>query len=57
MEKAYLKSLMIIKELNIKTEEEYREAIHNYLILSVQSLRLMAGKKKFKDIVKIAKEV
>lgn len=57
MEKAYLKSLMIIKELNIKTEEEYREAVHNYLILSVQSLRLMTGKKKFKDIVKIAKEV
>lgn len=56
MEKAYLKFLMIIKELKIKTEE-YTEALHNYLILSVQSLRLMAGKKNFKDIVKIVKEV
>lgn len=57
MEKAYFKSLLIIKELNIKTETQYKEALHKYPILSIKSLKLIANKKKFKDIVKIAKGV
>lgn len=57
MEKAYFKSLLIIKELGITTEAEYKKALHKYPILSLKSLKLIANKKKFKDIIKIAKEV
>lgn len=32
MKEAYLKSLQIIKELNIKNEKEYNKLLHNYLI-------------------------
>lgn len=57
MEEAYLKALKTIKQLNIKTEAEYRELLHNYLILSTESLKYITRKKRFKDIVKLAEEV
>ena len=57
MKEAYLKSLKTIKQLNIKTEAEYRELLHNYLILSMESLKYITRKKRFKDIVKLAEEV
>lgn len=57
MKEAYLKSLQIIKKLNIKTEEEYKRLLHNYLILNAESLKYITRKKKFKDIVKLAEEV
>lgn len=57
MKEAYLKSLHIIRQLNIKTEVEYRELLHDYLILNTESLKYITRKKKFKDIVKLAEEV
>lgn len=57
MKEAYLKSLQIIKKLNIKTEREYERLLHNYLILNAESLKYITRKKRFKDIVKLAEEV
>ena len=57
MKEAYLKSLHIIRQLNIKTEVEYRELLHDYLILNTESLKYITRKKKFNDIVKLAEDV
>lgn len=57
MEKAYIKSLQMIKLLDIKSEEEYRVILKSFLILNLESLRYISRTKKFKKIIKIAKEV
>ena len=57
MKEAYLKSLQMIKELNIRNEKEYNKLLHNYLILSTESLKYISQTRSFKKIVKIAKEV
>lgn len=56
MKEAYLKTLKTIKQLNIKTETQYRELLHYYLMLTVESLKYITQKKKFEDIVKLAEE-
>ncbi len=57
MKEAYLKALKTIKQLNVRTETEYRELLHSYLILNIESLKYITQKKKFKDIIKLAEEV
>ena len=57
MKEAYLKSLQMIKELNIRNEEEYNKLLHNYLILNIESLKYISQTRSFKKIVKLAKEV
>ena len=57
MEKAYIKSLQMIKQLNIKSEKEYNKLVLNYLILNVESLKYISGTRKFRKIIKLAKEV
>lgn len=57
MKEAYLKSLQMIKTLNIKNEKDYNKLVKTYLILNFQSLKYITQKKNFKDIVKIAEEV
>lgn len=54
MEKAYIKSLQMIKELNIKDEKEYNKIAREYLILNLISLKYIAGTKSFKQIIKYA---
>lgn len=34
MEEMYIKSLQMIKELNIKTEKEYNRLLNNYLFIT-----------------------
>lgn len=53
----YVKSLQMIKELDIRNMEDYNKYVDKYLILNVKSLKFMANKKCFKDIVKIARKV
>ena len=55
MKEAYLKSLHMIKELNIKSEKEYNKLLHQYLILSSESLKYISQTRRFKKIIKIAK--
>ena len=57
MKEAYLKSLQMIKKLNIKNEKEYNKLLHNYLILNAESLKYISQTRSFKRIIKIAKEV
>ena len=56
MEEAYIKSLQMIKQLNIKNEKEYNKLVSNYLILNVESLKYISGTRKFKKIIQLAKE-
>lgn len=57
MKQAYLKSLQMIKQLNIKNEKEYNKLLKDYLILSSESLKYISRTRKFKKIVKLAEEV
>ncbi len=57
MQENYLKSLQMIRILDIKTEDEYKKLLKNYLLLSVESLKYIAQKDNFKEIVVQAKEV
>ncbi|MDD6271952.1 MAG: hypothetical protein PUA90_00325, partial [bacterium] len=57
MKEAYIKSLQMIKQLNIKSEKEYNKLVQNYLILNVESLKYISGTRKFRKIIQLAKEV
>lgn len=54
---AYLKSLQMIKILNIKTEREYIRILQDYLLLSLPSLQYITGEKDFNKIIKLSEEV
>ena len=57
MKEMYIKSLQMIKELNIKTEKEYNRLLNNYLLLNSESLKYISQTRRFKKIIDIAKEV
>lgn len=57
MQEYYMKSLQMIKVLNIKNEKEYNKLLKYYLILSSESLKARARTRRFKKIIKLAKEV
>lgn len=57
MKETYNKSLQMIKALNIKNEKEYNRLVQNYLILNAESLKYISRTRKFKKIIKLAKEV
>ena len=57
MKEMYIKSLQMIKILNIKTEEEYIKILRDYLLLSLQSLKYMSGEEDFNKIIKLSEEV
>ena len=57
MEEYYLKSLQMIKILNIQKEKEYNELLEDYKLLSLESLKYMAKTTSFKKIIQLAKEV
>lgn len=56
MEKYYIKSLQMIKELNIKNEKEYNKLLKDYLILSSESLKYISQTRNFNKIIELAKE-
>lgn len=57
MQENYLKSLQMIRILDIKTEDEYKKLLKNYLLLSVESLKYIAQTDNFNEIIVQAKEV
>lgn len=57
MKENYLKSLQMIKMLDIKTEEEYNKLLKDYLLLSLISLKYISQTNDFKEIIVQAKEV
>lgn len=57
MQENYLKSLRMIKTLNIKNKKEYNKLQEDYLLLSIVSLKYMSKTNNFKEIIKQAEEV
>ena len=57
MKEMYIKSLQMIKVLNIKKEKDYNKLLHNYLILSSESLKYISRTRCFRKIIKLAREV
>nr|DAP17092.1 MAG TPA: hypothetical protein [Caudoviricetes sp.] len=57
MQEYYLKSLQMIKNLNIKSKKEYNKLLADYLVLSIISLKYYAKTNNFKEILERAKEV
>ena len=54
LQEEYIKSLQMIKDLNIKSELEYSRLLRQFILLNLKSLKYMAGTKSFKNIVKLA---
>ena len=50
MEKAYLKSLQMIKENNIKDIKEYNKLAKKETLLSTESLKYISGK-EFEELI------
>ena len=57
MKNEFMKSLQMIKILQIKNQEQYRNLTKNFLVLSLDSLKYMSQKNNFKEIVKMANEI
>lgn len=57
MKEMYIKSLRMIKELNVKNKKEYRKLVRNYLILNLESLKYISQTKSFRKIRKLAKNI
>lgn len=57
MKEMYIKSLQMIKNLNVKNKKEYQELVRNYLILNFESLKYISQTKRFRKIRKLAKNM
>ena len=57
MKEAYIKSLRMIKILNIKNKKEYNRYKNYYEVLSIDSLKWISGIKNFQRIIELAEEV
>ncbi len=56
MKQLYIKSLQMIKSLNIESELQYNKMLRQYIILNTKTLKYMAGTRSFKKIIKIANQ-
>ena len=54
MKNEFIKSLQMIKILEIKNQEQYKNLSKNFLVLSLDSLKYMSQTNNFKEIVKMA---
>ena len=57
MKEAYLKSLQMIKRLQIKNENQYNELLKNYLLLNLESLIYISQTRSFRRTIRLAEEV
>ena len=57
MKEMYIKSLQMIKKLDIKNEKEYNKLLNNYLLLNSESLKYISQTRSFRKIIKMSKEV
>ena len=57
MKEIYIKSLQMIKELDIRNEKEYNKLLHNYLLLNSESLKYISQTRSLKKIIRLAEEV
>lgn len=54
MKEMYIKSLRMIKELNIKNQKEYIKLVRDYRILNLESLKYISQTRNFRKIRKMA---
>ena len=57
MKNEFYKSLQMIKILEIKNQDQYKNISKDFLVLSLDSLKYISQKKDFKEIVKMANEI
>ena len=57
MKNEFLKSLQMIKILNIRNQEQYKNISKDFLVLSLDSLKYISQKKDFKEIIKMANKI
>ena len=57
MKELFIKSLQMIKILGVNSQSDYEFLTRDFLILSSESLRYMAQKDSFEEIVKMANEM
>ena len=50
MKEMYIKSLQMIKRLDLKNEKQYNELLKNYLLLNSESLKYISQTRSFKKI-------
>lgn len=57
MKEMYIKSLQMIKVLNIKNKKEYSKLVLDYRILNLESLKYISQSKSFRKIRKFANSI
>jgi len=57
MQELFIKSLQMIKVLDIKKQSEYERIITYFLVLSPESLKYISQKDTFVEIIEMAKYV
>nr|DAM94470.1 MAG TPA: hypothetical protein [Caudoviricetes sp.]DAP55148.1 MAG TPA: hypothetical protein [Caudoviricetes sp.] len=57
MKELYIKSLQMIKNLNVKNKKEYIKLVRDYRILNLESLRFISQTKSFRKIRKLANNI
>lgn len=57
MKEMYIKSLRMIKNLNVKNKKEYIKLVRDYRILNLESLRFISQTKSFRKIRKLANNI
>jgi len=57
MKNQFIKSLKMIKVLEITNQEQYENLLNDFLILSLDSLKYISQKNNFREIVKIANKI
>lgn len=57
MKELYIKSLRMIKNLNVKNKKQYIKLVRDYRILNLESLRFISQTKSFRKIRKLAKNI
>lgn len=57
MEEYLKKSLLVIKNLNIESEEEYNKLLNDYFLLCSDSLKYILQTGDFKNVVELAKKI
>lgn len=57
MKEMYIKSLQMIKNLNVKNKKEYIKLVRDYRILNLESLKYISQTRNFRKIRKMAEKV
>lgn len=57
MKNEFIKSLQMIKILEIKNQEQYKKLSKDFLVLSLDSLKYISQKDNFIEIIKMANEI